>query len=58
MTAPVNKKSILSYVGGQIDAERRLKVGQRQRKCVCHSLWHWYDERKGHKFKKSNLVRH
>lgn len=34
----------LSYLQDHADAERRLRMGQKQRQCLCCGLWLWVDE--------------
>lgn len=36
------------YAQWHYEAQRRAKRGMKQKKCACHGLWLWADERKGH----------
>jgi len=45
-------KQKAGYLAWHCDAHRRDAKGQNQYQCICHGLWHWWNERKGHRFKK------
>jgi len=45
------------YTQWHHEAQKRTKRGLKQKQCLCHGLWWFHDERKGHKFKKASRVR-
>lgn len=49
--------SDVGYVASHNEAERRIELGQKQYQCLCCDKWHWWNERKGHTFKKPHPSR-
>ena len=45
------------YLQWHAEAEKRTFAGKKQQVCLCHGLWWFWDERKGHKFKKKKNLK-